>query len=38
MGRFVYTGQEKPVGNRQGVRQDLVKKFATGEGISGRLP
>ena len=38
MGRFIYTGQERPVGNRHGVRQDLVKKFATGEGISGRMP
>ena len=38
MGHFVYTGQEKPVGNKQGVRQDLVKKFATGEGMSGRMP
>ena len=38
MGKFIYTGQEKPVGTKQGVRQDLVKKFATGEGISGRMP
>lgn len=38
MGRFIYTGQERPVGTRHGVRQDLVKKFATGEGIAGRMP
>ena len=38
VGRFVYTGQEKPVGGKQTMRQDLLKKFATGEGIAGRMP
>ena len=38
MGRFIYTGQERPVGCRHGLRQDIVKKFATGEGIAGRMP
>ena len=37
-GRFIYTGQEKPTNTRNGMRQDLVKKFATGEGIAGRMP
>ena len=30
--------QEKPTGTRSSVREDLLKKFATGEGISGRMP
>ena len=37
-GRFIYTGQEKPTNTRNGMRQDLVKKCATGEGIAGRMP
>ena len=38
MGRFIYTGQERPQGTRHGFRQDLLKKFASGEGISARMP
>ncbi len=38
VGRIIYTGQEKPTNTRCGIRQDLVKKFATGEGIAGRMP
>ncbi len=30
--------QEKPTGGRTRVREDLLKKFATGEGIAGRMP
>ena len=37
-GHFVYTGQERPTGGKQPIREDLLKKFSTGEGISGRLP
>ena len=35
---MVYTCQEKPQGNKQPMRQDLLKKFATGEGTAGRMP
>ena len=38
VGGIIYTGQERPSGGRQSLREDLLKKFATGEGISGRLP
>ena len=38
VGGIFYTGQEKPTGNKHSLREDLLKKFATGEGISGRLP
>jgi len=37
-GRFIYTEQERPTNTRQRVPQDLLQKFATGEGIAGRLP
>lgn len=37
-GACIYTGQEKPTGGKGKVREDLIKKFATGEGISGRMP
>lgn len=37
-GHIVYTGQERPTGMKQPIREDLLKKFSTGEGVSGRLP
>ena len=37
-GGFLFSGQEKPSGSKNGLREDLLKKFATGEGIAGRLP
>ena len=37
-GHFVFTGQERPSGSKQGIREDLLKKFCTGEGVAGRLP
>ena len=37
-GHFVFTGQERPTGGKQPIREDLLKKFSTGEGICGRLP
>lgn len=37
-GHFVFTGQERPSGSKQAVREDLLKKFCTGEGVAGRLP
>ena len=36
VGGIIYTGQERPTGGRCSMREDLLKKFATGEGISGR--
>ncbi|CAE7603156.1 unnamed protein product [Symbiodinium natans] len=36
-GRFVLTGQEAPGTNRR-LREDLYKKFMSGEGITGRKP
>ena len=38
MGGFIFSGQEKPTGTKQALREDLLKKFGTAEGISGRLP
>ena len=32
VGNMIYTCQEKPQGNRQAMRQDLIKKFATWGG------
>ena len=37
-GHFVYTGQERPTGAKATIREDLLKKFCTGEGVAGRLP
>ena len=37
-GGFIFSGQEKPTGSKNALRDDLLKKFATGEGIAGRLP
>ena len=37
-GHFVFTGQERPNGSKQAIREDLLKKFCTGEGVAGRLP
>ena len=37
-GHFVFTGQERPTGAKQTIREDLLKKFCTGEGVAGRLP
>ena len=36
-GGIVFSGQERPAGAKA-IRDDLVKKFATAEGLSGRLP
>ena len=38
VGGFIFTGQERPVGSRDSVREDLLKKFITAEGLSGRMP
>ena len=35
---IIFTGQERPTGVKQSLREDLLKKFLTGEGISARLP
>ena len=37
-GGFLFSGQERPGGAGNYLRGDLLKKFATAEGISGRLP
>ena len=37
-GGFIFSGQERPTGQKSTLREDLLKKFATAEGISGRLP
>ena len=37
-GHFVFTGQERPTGSKQHIREDLLKKFCTGEGVACRLP
>ena len=34
-GRFVYTGQERPMNTKQKMRVDLVKKFGTAEEVQG---
>ena len=33
-----YLIRSSPTGNKSNLREDLLKKFATAEGISGRLP
>ncbi len=38
VGGFIFTGQERPTGQRGHMREDLLKKFVTGEGVAGRLP
>ena len=38
VGGIIFTGQERPTGNKSRLREDLLKRFATGEGIAGRLP
>ena len=38
VGGVVFTGQERPVGTRQDIREDLWKKFASGDKLSGRMP
>ena len=38
VGGIIFTGQERPTGQRGKIREDLLKKFTTAEGISGRLP
>jgi hypothetical protein len=35
---IIQTAQERPTGQRQSIREDLLKKFITGEFLSGRLP
>ena len=37
-GGMIFTGQEKPSGGRGRVREDLLTKFATADGIAGRMP
>ena len=37
-GHLVYTAQEKPTGTKNDIREDLLKKMLTGEGVAGRLP
>eukprot|EP00973_Karenia_brevis_P036526 5035764-Karenia_brevis.AAC.1 len=38
MGGFIFSGQEKPTGTKQSLREDSLKKFVTREGVTGRLP
>ncbi|CAK0802819.1 unnamed protein product [Prorocentrum cordatum] len=38
VGGCIFTGQERPSGQRSSMRQDLLKKFATADTIAGRLP
>ncbi|CAK0905471.1 unnamed protein product [Prorocentrum cordatum] len=38
VGGCIFTGQERPPGQRSSMRQDLLKKFATADTIAGRLP
>ena len=35
---FIQTAQERPTGQRQMIREDLIKKFITAELLAGRLP
>jgi hypothetical protein len=37
VGGIIFSGQERPAGLKNRIREDLLKKFATGEGISRRL-
>ena len=37
-GAFYWIGQERPTGNMERLREDLLKKFAIAEGLSGRPP
>lgn len=37
-GGFLFSGQERPGGANNFLRDGLLKKFATAEGIAGRLP
>ena len=37
-GAIVLTAQERPEGVRQAFREDLFKKFASADGIFGRMP
>ena len=37
-GGLIFSGQERPTGTKNALREDLLKKFATAEGITGRLP
>lgn len=38
VGAVVYTAQERPEGVNRGFREDLFKKWASADGIFGRLP
>ena len=38
VGGIIFTGQERPVGTRQDIREDLWKKFTSGDKLSGRMP
>jgi hypothetical protein len=38
VGAFIFSGQERPTGMKARMREDLLKKFLTSEGIAGRLP
>ena len=35
---YILTAQERPEGTQKHLREDLLKKLATAEGIMGRLP
>ena len=37
-GAIVFSGQERPTGSKSSLREDILKQFATAEGIAGRLP
>ena len=37
-GGIIFTGQERPTGSKKPVREDLIKKFCTGESLAGRVP
>lgn len=37
-GTLVFTAQERPEGVGKGFREDLFKKWASGDGIFGRMP
>lgn len=37
-GTLVFTAQERPEGLGKGFREDIFKKWASGDGIFGRMP
>ena len=38
VGGILYTGHERPMGSKSDVREDLLKKFCSADGLAGRLP